>query len=40
MQSYLTAAAELSRLAVGDRSATAREVTCPGFAVGLAARVR
>jgi cytochrome c553 len=27
MQSYLTAAAELSRLAVGDRAATAREAT-------------
>jgi Protein of unknown function (DUF1592)/Protein of unknown function (DUF1588)/Protein of unknown function (DUF1585)/Protein of unknown function (DUF1587)/Protein of unknown function (DUF1595) len=27
MQSYLTAAAEISRLAVGDRRATAREVT-------------
>lgn len=27
MQSYLSAAAEISRLAVGDRSATAREVT-------------
>jgi hypothetical protein len=27
MQSYLTAAAEISRLAVGDRSATARETT-------------
>jgi mono/diheme cytochrome c family protein len=27
MQSYLTAAAEISRLAVGDRHATAREVT-------------
>jgi len=27
MQSYLTAAAEISRLAVGDRAATAREVT-------------
>ncbi len=27
MQSYLTAAAEISRLAVGDRSATAREVS-------------
>ncbi|MEP7116421.1 MAG: DUF1592 domain-containing protein [Acidobacteriota bacterium] len=29
MQSYLTAAAEISRLAVGDRTATAREVTFP-----------
>ena len=29
MQSYLTAAAEISRLAVGDRSATAREATYP-----------
>src|SRR5205823_1077253 len=27
MQSYLTAAAEISRLAVGDRAATAREAT-------------
>lgn len=27
MQSYLSAAAEISRLAIGDRSATAREVT-------------
>src|SRR5262249_61003490 len=27
MQSYLTAAAEISRLAVGDRAATAREPT-------------
>ena len=29
MQSYLTAAAEISRLAVGDRAATAREATYP-----------
>jgi mono/diheme cytochrome c family protein len=29
MQAYLTAAAEISRLAVGDRAATAREVTYP-----------
>ena len=29
MQSYLTAAAEISRLAVGDRTATAREATYP-----------
>ncbi|MEO8681110.1 MAG: DUF1592 domain-containing protein [Vicinamibacterales bacterium] len=29
MQAYLTAAAEISRLAVGDRNATAREVTYP-----------
>jgi len=29
MQGYLTAAAEISRLAVGDRSATAREATYP-----------
>ena len=29
MQSYLTAAAEISRLAVGDRTATARESTYP-----------
>src|SRR5262245_22449580 len=29
MQGYLTAAAEISRLAVGDRAATAREVTYP-----------
>ncbi len=29
MQAYLTAAAEISRLAVGDRNATAREATYP-----------
>ena len=29
MQSYLTAAAEISRLAVGDKTATAREATYP-----------
>jgi hypothetical protein len=29
MQAYLTAAAEISRLAVGDKGATAREVTFP-----------
>src|SRR6185503_8699348 len=29
MQAYLTAAAEISRLAVGDRAATAREATYP-----------
>src|SRR2546422_668794 len=29
MQAYLTAAAEISRLAVGDASATAREATYP-----------
>ena len=29
MQAYLTAAAEVSRLAVGDRAATAREATYP-----------
>ena len=40
MQAYLTAAAEISRLAVGDRAATAREATYPRVALDVAARAR